>query len=180
MKKWTRGMTRSRRVWSSSSESPLGLVVECRAGDVLVAHRPYALASNVRILTKLSAAAVKVRIQSTRSLPRCRSFRKPPTVFIQPKSCSIVEPIALRGVSVRLAERHRNRFPSVFLQRLGHLCIWNRSLTRFNGISASDAQASGLEMRRQDVHVRSRTPNEDVIARRSRSISFATDGVISH
>jgi hypothetical protein len=26
--------------------------VECRAGDVLVAHRPYALASNVRSLTK--------------------------------------------------------------------------------------------------------------------------------
>jgi hypothetical protein len=34
-------------------------------------------------------AAVKVKTQSTNAPPRCRSFRKPPTVFIQPKTYSI-------------------------------------------------------------------------------------------
>jgi hypothetical protein len=29
-----------------------------------------------------------VKIQVTNGPPRCRSFRRPPTVFIQPKLCS--------------------------------------------------------------------------------------------
>ena len=51
--------------------------------------RHYALASRVRKRTRLYAAAVKVTIQSTSSPPRCRSLRRPPMVFIQPKTCSI-------------------------------------------------------------------------------------------
>ena len=38
--------------------------------------------------TKLNAAAVKVKIQSTSGPPRCRSLRSTPTVFIQPQTCS--------------------------------------------------------------------------------------------
>ena len=46
------------------------------------------LASRFRNRTKLSAVAAKVSCQSTRAMPRCRSLRRPPTVFIQPKTCS--------------------------------------------------------------------------------------------
>ena len=39
--------------------------------------------------TRLQAAAVRVKVQPTRSLPRCRALRTPPQVFIQPNASSM-------------------------------------------------------------------------------------------
>ena len=49
----------------------------------------HAAARSLGSRTRLQAAAVRVNIQPTRAMPRCRVLRKLPTVLIQPKLSSI-------------------------------------------------------------------------------------------
>ena len=46
------------------------------------------VAPRLRSRTRLYAAVAKVTIQSTSASPQCRSFRKPPRVFIHPRTSS--------------------------------------------------------------------------------------------
>ena len=65
-------------------EEPRDAVTEALQGDGARMIPEF----HVRSRTKLYAGAAKVTIQSTSAPARCRSFRSPPTVFSQPKTCS--------------------------------------------------------------------------------------------
>ena len=59
----------------------------CRGTDSW--HDYAAAVSSLGIRTKLYAAAAKVNIQPTSTVPRCRVLRRPPAVLIQPNTSSM-------------------------------------------------------------------------------------------
>ena len=61
-----------------------------RAGFPLLSHQRACWISNVRSRTSLKQAQVKVKTARTLASPRCRSFLRPPAVFIQPKASSTI------------------------------------------------------------------------------------------
>src|SRR5438045_3938609 len=58
--------------------------VTLRKGTTCLTFEVTATSAGICESSQLEACAVKVTIQSTSSPPRCRSLRRPPTVFIHP------------------------------------------------------------------------------------------------
>src|SRR5947207_15841567 len=58
--------------------------VTLKKGTACLTFEVTATSAGICESSQLEACAVKVTIQSTSSPPRCRSLRRPPTVFIHP------------------------------------------------------------------------------------------------